>query len=126
MEKKLTKRDLFARMITVIGETGVEDKDELIAFAQKEIDALAAKAEKSKGYKRKAKEDTLKDAVVTVLGSDEYRIIADITADLAVDFADVTAAKVTARLTALAKEGLVVKSDVKTEDKRTVKGYKLA
>lgn len=124
MEKRLTKKDLFARMIEVLGETVVEDKDALIEFAQKEIDALATKAEKSKSYKRKKTEDPLKDAILTCLGSDEFRVTSDIVADLVTDFSDVTAAKVTARLTALVKEGSVEKEDVKV-DKRTLKGYKL-
>lgn len=125
MEKvKVTKRDLFARMIDVLKETNAEDKDALIELAQKEIDSLAKKAEKSKTYKRKEKEDVLKTAVLGCLGSDELRTISDITEDLATDYEDVSTAKVTARLTALVKEGLVSKEDVKI-DKRTIKGYKL-
>ena len=107
-------------------ERTVTDKDELVAGVQHEIDLLDKKAEKSKGYTRKKAEDTLKTDVYASLDKAEFRITADIVADLADQYADLTAAKVTARLTALVKDGLVIKQDVKTEDKRTVKGYKLA
>lgn len=126
MEKKMTKKEMFGRLIDLLQDMDVEDKADLVAGVQNEIDLINRKAEKSKGYTRAKKEDGLRDAVAGCLSADEFRITADIVADLIVDYPDVTAAKVTARLTALSKEELVVKEDVRTEDGRKVKGYKLA
>lgn len=121
MEKKLTKKELFAKLLSL---DEVQADTDLVEFIDKEIAAIERKSEKSKGYKRKKAEDTLKADVYAALG-DEFRVTSEIVEDLKVDYEDVTAAKVTARLTALVKEGLVTKEDVKV-DKRTLKGYKLA
>ena len=119
--KKLTKRDLFGMLLAV---EGVAADATLVEFITKEVELIEKKAEKSKTYKKKKDEDTLKVDVLAALG-DEFRITSDITEDLKVDYEDVTAAKITARLTALVKEGLVVKESIKV-DKRTLMGYKVA
>lgn len=127
MEKKLTKKDLFGMLAELLEVADVEETEKglLSEFIAHEVSLIDKKAEKSKTYKRKKDADTLKDAVAQCLGSDEFRVTSDLVADLVTDYPEVTAAKVTARLTALVKEGVAVKEDVKV-DKRTLKGYKLA
>lgn len=122
---KLTKKEMFGMLLGLLETAEITEKETLEAFVTKEIELIEKKAEKSKTYTRKKAEDVLKDAVYTQLDKSEFRVTSDIVEDLADKYEDVTAAKVTARLTALVKEGLVVKEDVKVE-KRTLKGYRLA
>ena len=107
METKLTKREMFEKIMTM-----TEDA-EVIEFCEKEIAAIAKKNEKAKEYaaKRKDKADELKDAVLSVLTAD-YQTVADIVAALADVAADVTASKVISRLTGLVNDGAVEKADV--------------
>ena len=71
---------------------------------------------------KKAEGDALRDAVQAVL-TEEYQTINDIASQ--VEGEEITKAKITARLTSLVKNGLAEKADVKTEDGKTVKAYKL-
>ena len=123
MEKKVTKKDMFADVITLAREAGRVDIEE---FAQKEIAMLEQKAEKAKARKveKAAKGDALKDAVAAVLG-DKLMTAAEITEMVEDAAEDVTRAKVVARLTKLVKEGIAGKVQVKVDGKR-VMAYALA
>ena len=123
MEKKVTKKDMFADVITLAREAGRGDIEE---FAQKEIAMLEQKAEKAKARKaeKAAKGDALKDAVAAVLG-DKLMTAAEITEKVEDAAEDVTRAKVVARLTKLVKEGVAGKVQVKVDSKR-VMAYALA
>jgi len=115
----------------LVGEAEVEvTKEVLIAYCEKEIEALAKKAAKAKENAAKKKaEDPLLDLVQEAL-TEEPQIIADITAKVAEANADATVAKVTSRLTKLSNAGIAVKSDVSVAGadgkKRTIKAYALA
>ena len=123
MEKKVTKKDMFADVITLAREAGRVDIEE---FAQKEIAMLEQKAEKAKARKaeKAAKGDALKDAIAAVLG-DKLMTAAEITERVEDAAEDVTRAKVVARLTKLVKEGVAGKVQVKVDSKR-VMAYALA
>lgn len=121
---KLTKKEKFGMLLEVLAEVELEDKAMLVEFVEGEVEALAKKAEKAKGRTRAKKEDLMKEAVLTVLSKDEARIGSDVLSDVLVDFEDATQAKVTARLSALVKEGLVVKEQVAVEGRKLV-AYKL-
>ena len=124
MEKKLTKKDFYAMLTEIVEATEVEMKEELLAFIDKEVSLIDAKAEKAKARaaEKKAEGDALRDAVQAVL-TEEYQTINDIASQ--VEGEEITKAKITARLTSLVKNGLAEKADVKTEDGKTVKAYKL-
>lgn len=124
MEKKLTKKDFYAMLTEIVGATEVEMKEDLLAFIDKEVNLIDAKAEKAKARaaEKKAEGDALRDAVQAVL-TEEYQTINDIANQ--VEGEEITKAKITARLTSLVKNGLAEKADVKTEDGKTVKAYKL-
>ena len=133
MEKKITKREKFEAIITAI-ETGewVIDTDEIRAFAENEIALLDKKASKAKERQatKKAEGDALTDAIYEAL-TDEFAVIADITAKVAEVEEDVTVAKVTYRLGQLVKNGKAENGDVKipgTDGQKTriIKAYKLA
>ena len=135
--EKMTKKNVYEALINFV-ETGdmsyevlngeVLEKvnvspDALKAFAENEIEQLDKKALKAKerAAAKRAEADELTDKVKAVL-TEEYKTIAEIVIEL--DDEEVTAGKVTSRLTKLVNAGEAEKTDVKV-DKRTVKGYRL-
>ena len=118
--------------VTVLaGEAEVEvTKEDLIAYCEKEIEALAKKAAKAKENAAKKKSEDALLALVQEALAEEPQTIADITVKVAEANADATTAKVTARLTKLVNAGIAVKSDVSIAGtdgkKRTIKAYALA
>ena len=123
MEKKVTKKDMFAEIITLARENGRVDIEE---FCEVQIEQLNRKAEKAKERKaeRAAKGDTLKDAIAAVL-TEDLQTAADITEKVRNTDEEVSRAKVVARLTKLVKEGVAGKMQVKV-DKKRVMAYALA
>lgn len=134
--KKITKAMILS---TIEGYFAEEDKDAVLAivdgheitagdivdYAVKTQDQIAAKAEKAKAYvaKKKAENDELREAVASVL-TEEFQTREDILAALDAD-EEITIAKVGARLTALVKAGQAVKEEMKTVTGKKM-GYKLA
>lgn len=127
MEKKLTKKDYYAALRTMV--EGIEmvgdiPADEVLAFIDKtveQIDAKAARA-KEKAAEKKTEGDELRAAVEAIL-TDELQTIDAITAQ--VESEDVTKSKVTARLTQLVKTDIARKEQVKDESGRKVMAYAL-
>ena len=134
--KKVTKAMVLS---TIEGYFAEEDRDAVLAtvdgleitagdiidYAVKTQDQIAAKAEKAKAYvaKKKAESDELKEAVASVL-TDEFQTREDILAALDAN-EEITIAKVGARLTALVKAGRAVEEEIKTVTGKKM-GYKLA
>ena len=123
MEKKMTKKEMFGLLLGLLETAEVAERDELKNFVAHEIEMIENKAEKAKTYKRKKTADVLKEQIYTKLDVLEFRTIHDIVSDF--DNADITAAKVSARLTSLVKEGLAIKEEIKIENRKLM-GYKLA
>lgn len=122
--KKVTKVELYAQLKGIVENAGVENAEELIAFIDKQVEAIENKAAKAKerAAVKKAEGDALRDTVEGIL-TNEFQTIATITK--AIGDEEVTNAKVTARLTQLVNAGVAVKAQV-TEGSRKVMGYKLA
>lgn len=123
-EKKMTKKDYYTLIKEKVEETNIEEKDELIEFINKQISQIEAKAEKAKirAIEKQKAGDELRDKVKSIL-TNELQTADAIVAQI--DDEDVTKAKVIARLTQLVKNGDAEKEDVKTEDGRSVKAYKI-
>lgn len=123
-EVKVTKKDWYAQIRTVVEASDNKQKDGILAFIDHEVELLEAKAAKAaeRAASKKADGDELRNAVQAVL-TDDLQTIDAITAQI--DGEDVTKAKVTARLTQLVKAGVAAKDMVKTEDGRKVTAYKL-
>ena len=104
-EKKLTKKDFYAAirgMVEGIEMVGDIPADEVLAFIDKtveQIDAKAAKA-KEKAAEKKTEGDELRAVVEAVL-TDELQTIDAITAQI--EGEDITKSKVTARLTQIGR-----------------------
>lgn len=124
MEKKITKAEKYEMIKEIIANMEVEGKDELVAFLDKQIDGIVAKAEKAKARAAEKKEngDELRAVVEQVL-TNEYQTIDAIVAQI--EGEEITKAKVTARLTALVKAGIAEKDDVKDDEGRKLKAYRL-
>lgn len=128
MEKKLTKRDKFEMLKEIVrGDVNVEmttEQADLIDFLNAQIVVIDTKAEKAKvrSAEKKANGDELRDVVQAIL-TEDYQTIDAIVAQI--EGEDVTKAKVTARLTSLVKNGLAEKEDVKDEEGRKLKAYRL-
>ena len=123
MEKKMTKKEMFGLLLELLETAEVAERDELKNFVAHEIEMIENKAEKAKTYKRKKTADVLKEQMYTKLDILEFRTIHDIVSDF--NDADITAAKVSARLTSLVKEGVAIKEEIKIENRKLM-GYKLA
>ena len=112
--EKITKREMF-EAIKETFETGSckFDAATVMAFCDKEIASLDAKAAKAKerAAAKKAEADVLMDQVRDVL-TGEFQTIADIAAAVAEVNADATVSKVTYRLTKLVEAGDAEKTDV--------------
>lgn len=113
--EKITKREMFEAIKETFatGECKFE-ADVVMAFCDKEIAALDAKAAKAKerAAAKKAEADVLYDQVAAVLDAEEFKTIADIAAAVAEVNADATVSKVTYRLTKLVEAGAAEKTDV--------------
>lgn len=112
--EKITKRAMF-EAIKETFETGTckFDAATVMAFCDKEIASLDAKAAKAKerAAAKKAEADVLMDQVRDAL-TGEFQTIADIAAAVAEVNADATVSKVTYRLTKLVEAGDAEKTDV--------------
>jgi len=124
-EKKLTKKDYYSLIKDALEAVEIEAKDELLAFVDKQVEMIENKAEKAKARaaEKRAAGDELRGVIKSVL-TDEFQTADEITSQI--DGEDITRAKVIARLGQLVKNGEAEKTDVKTDDNRTVKAYKLA
>lgn len=123
-EKKITKKDMYNGLIATLTENFGDEVKEYVDFLQGEIDALDNRAAKEKARRaaKKAEGDDLKDAVANAIGADPITA-EDIAEGLADEFPEVTKAKVTYRASQLAKDGVIYKVQVKTEDGRKVVAY---
>lgn len=123
MEKRVTKRDIYADIITMAREA---EREDIVEFCEVQIEQLERKAEKAKERKasKAAAGDALKDAIATAL-TEDLKTAADITQEVMDAGYEATRAKVVARLTKLVKEGVAGKMQVKL-DKKKVMAYALA
>ena len=124
-EKKMTKKDYYMLIKDIIeNDNNIEEKEELIEFINKQVTQIETKAQKAKikAEEKKNAGDELRDIVKSILTT-ELQTSEVITEKIGKE--DVTKAKVIARLTQLVKLGEAEKADVKTEEGKTVKAYKI-
>jgi hypothetical protein len=126
MEKKITKRDYYEILQGIIAANVAndEEKAELLEFLDKQIALIDTKAEKAKARnaEKKANGDELREVVASVL-TEDFQTIDAIVAQI--EGEEITKAKVTARLTALVNNGIAEKTDVKDDEGRKLKAYRL-
>ena len=115
MANKNTKRTMYNEIMEAMA-----DNAEVVAFCQKELDHLDKQAQTAKAYKAK-KQDALRIQVYSCL-TDNYQTAEDIAAEIGDE--NITKAKVTAKLTALVRDNMAVKANVKVDGRRLM-GYAL-
>lgn len=122
-DKKLTKKDYYNEILSILTEK--DESQELIDFVQNQIDTLDKRAEKAKerAAEKRAEGDELRETVKSVLTND-FQTVENIVS--AIDDEEISKAKVIARLTQLVTLGEVEKTDVKSDDGKTRKAYRLA
>lgn len=116
METKKTRVDYFNELKEIV-ETYIEDptnKEDIIDFIDRQIDALDRKKEAAlrRAEKKKADSDALTNAIYEKIG-DELKTVDEIV--IAINDPEVTRNRVTSRLGRLVREGLIVKELVKVE-----------
>ena len=130
--EKMTKRDMFVEFKAMFetGTCGV-DAETAIAFCEKEIASLDAKAAKAKerAAAKKAESDALLALIEETL-TDEFETIADITAKVVETDSEATVGKVTNRLTKLVSADIAEKTELTIPGKdgakaRKVKGFRI-
>jgi hypothetical protein len=121
---KMTKKDWFEELKGIVEASEYAQKDEAVAFIDAQIELLDNKAEKAKvrAAAKKAETDELK-AVVASLLTEELQT-ADVIA-AKIEDEEVSKQKVVSRLTALVKDGVAVKEQIKVEKDKKM-AYKLA
>lgn len=111
--EKITKKDRYETAIEIFKAANIAEdlREDMIAFAEHEIEILDNKAAKAKetAQKNKASTDELADVVRGALTND-FQTINELVAKI--DDPDVTAGKVQYRLRVLVDEGIVEKQDV--------------
>lgn len=130
---KITKRERYESIMALCETVGaVEgfDMDGIVAFCQKEVDALAARAQKAKdrAAEKRAEGDELQSAVLEAL-TDELATRQEITDRVDPSY-EASVAKIGYRLTSLVKAGKAVKEEITIagEDgkNKRVAAYRLA
>ena len=129
--EKVTKKNMFEGMIAYFEGAETElTETQFIEFCKSQIADLDKKAAKAKerAAAKRAEGDELTDAVKDAL-TEEFQTIADIITVVAEADPEVTAAKITARLTKLVNANLVEKEQVTIADgdkKKKAMAYRLA
>jgi len=123
-EKKMTKKDYFNELKTIVEDSKIENKDELIYFLESQIESIENKAIKAKerAAEKKANGDEIRDLVKSAL-TKELQSVEDIVATINKE--DITKAKVIARLTQLVNLGEAIKENTKIDAKQKMM-YRLA
>lgn len=134
--EKMTKKDYFETIKVLVDfvkdkdfELDGIDFDGVIEFCDKEIDALARKAEKAReaAAKKKEESDALLDEIYSLLSSEDFMTIVQV-AGLVSD-PEATVGKVQYRLGELVREGkaekeLITIPATETTKMRKVSGYR--
>ena len=122
--KKLTKKDYYGMLKDIVLTSGVDNKEELEAFIDRQIEIIDNKAEKAKerAAEKKAEGDELRAAIKSVL-TEDYQSADDILAQL--EGEDLSKAKIIARLTQLVNNGDAEKAQAKAEDGKKFMTYRL-
>ena len=122
--KKLTKKNYYGMLKDIVLTSDVDNKEELEAFIDRQIEIIDNKAEKAKerAAEKKAEGDELRAAIKSVL-TEDYQSADDILAQL--EGEDLSKAKIIARLTQLVNNGDAEKDQAKAADGKKFMTYRL-
>ncbi len=123
----MSKFSMYETIFSVLSNADFAEKEDALAFVRHEQEMLEAKAEKAKKYADKKREagQELLNAVEHSLTDEAMTIESILNVLEGQGFEDLTAAKVTPRLTTLVKDGKVVKELIKIDGKKRM-AYRLS
>jgi hypothetical protein len=106
--KKVTKKEYFAIVRTIVEASTAENKDDILAFIDHEVELLNKKSSSGKLSKTQEENVGIMNNILEVLGESETPMaIADIMADSRTSYSN---QKITALLSKLIAAGKVVKT----------------
>ena len=111
MEKKITKKEMFAQIIEVLNQYGT---DEQVAFCEREIELINKKAESKKSKDASAENVALADTVYNVLVEAGRGLTVSEVQKQSDELAGLSTPKITALMRILMDAGKVVR----TQDKK--------
>lgn len=133
---KITKKMMYENLRAFFEENGVDiaegiTAEDVIAFCDKEVEALNLHAEKTRVYraaKKADKTDELRDAIYEAL-TEDWSTIPEIAEKVIEIDPEVSSSKITSRLTQLINGGKVERSEqtiaaTETSKARRVKAYR--
>jgi len=111
MTKKMTKKEMFAMVQAVVENATVENKAEMIAFIEHEIELLNKKSSKSGQTKTQKENEILKENLLKAFESMEGPVtISEFQEKSAAPVASLSNQKLSALLNQLVKAGKMVKT----------------
>jgi predicted DNA repair protein MutK len=122
---KKTKAMYFAELREMVeGQVDAEDREDLLEFIDKQVEALEKRKEAAvkRAEKKREESDELTDAILDQIGTDLITVDEIV---VAMNDEEVTRNKVTARLGKLVKAGAIIKDSVKVDGKKRM-AYRLA
>ena len=124
MEKKITKAQRFEQIKAILVKMGTDtdfnidvDVDGLVEFVDHELELLAKKSASKKPTKTQIENETLKNAIVEVLGTFENGATVSEVLGASDKFTGMSNQKISAMLKQLVDENRVVKS---TDSKKSI------
>lgn len=137
MANKMTKRDYFEQLKTIVledvteGSLDADQAGELVAFLDGQMEQITAKAEKAKerAAAKQAEPDEIYDSLVRIfenIEDDAWVTAETLAAEIGtIDGEAVSRQKVTARLTKMVRAGMLEK-ETQTFEKRRLTVYRMA
>lgn len=111
MTKRMTKKEMFAMVQAVVENANVENKAEMVAFIEHEIELLNKKSSKSGQTKTQKENEILKEELIVALSEMEKPVtISEFQEKSTVPVAGLSNQKLSALLNQLVKAERVVKT----------------
>lgn len=109
MANKMTKKDYFALLADMVENTEREDKAELLAFIEHEVELLSKKSSAKTQTKTQKENEGIKDEIVAVLETAERAVTVSELMTLSPKMGQYTNQKLSALLKQLVESGAVEK-----------------
>lgn len=107
MEKKITKKEMFASVITVVEATEVANKEEMVAFLKHEIELLEKRSSRTTPTKTQKENEGILTDILTSLASIGSKVTVTELQAKASALAGLSNQKISSLLAKLVKDGSV-------------------
>lgn len=110
MEKKMTKKEMFSKVIALVNSVECEEKQEMLDFLNHEVELLNKKASKSGQTKTQKENEVLVEVVFEALATVEKPVTVTEFQNEVVAMSEFSNQKLSALLRKLVESGRVVKT----------------